>query len=174
MRRSLLLRAAALGTGLLLLAGALAPLNIGETAAAWNDQQVGTAAFSALQKIPQVASTSCSGTPGGLLVAATATVSWPVVAPLPGAQVSYLIKATNSKGATESITQPETSKKFQLGLLDTLLGVLLSSPTILTLEVSAIHSFGAANQWVSPASTPIRVDYMGSLLGLTGGFKCVA
>ena len=100
MRRSLLLRAAALGTGLLLLAGALAPLNIGETAAAWNDQQVGTAAFSALQKIPQVASTSCSGTPGGLLVAATATVSWPVVAPLPGAQVSYLIKATNSKGAT--------------------------------------------------------------------------
>lgn len=157
----------------MLLAGVFLPVAMENTVASWGDKQSGRAEVSALT-VPGVPSTACEGVPGGLLYAATATLSWPSVSAPPGVNVSYLVKATNSKGQTQVFSQPETSRLFKLGLLDTLLGVLLSSPTTLTLEVRTVFSFPSGATWSSPVAPPTRhIEYMGSLLGLTGGFKCL-
>lgn len=157
----------------MLFAGSMTPNLLENSAASWSDKQSGKAEFEALT-VPGVASTACSGVPGGLLLAATATLSWPSVTAPPGVTVRYAVKATNSKGESQSFSQPETSRLFKLGLLDTLLGALLSSPTTLTLEVQTVYSFASGATWSSPQASPSRqIEYMGSLLGLTGGFKCL-
>ena len=171
MKRAWLTRGAALGAGALLLAATLGLPSAENTSAGWNDVQASSATMSALT-VPGVESTTCSGTSSELLVAATATISWPAVAATPNGSVSYVVKVTNSAGETTTFPQPETSRLFKVGLMDLLLGALISDPTTLTIEVQAVHTFASGASWTASTSSIRRIDYMGSLLGIGGGYVC--
>ncbi|MFZ4842338.1 hypothetical protein [Mycetocola saprophilus] len=155
---------------------ALLPSRLSETLAAWTDSESVGGTATAYTYPPVPGTISCV-TGFVLLIGNNATLSWTAPAGLPAGSGYQL--TVESKDGTSTMAIPATTFTFQKGLLDGLLGILITSsgPVKVTIRSAQLIDIGGGKYqagWVSQETNPpsITINYTGALLGLLGGFTC--
>lgn len=152
MNRPLLIRATVWGFAAMMVAGLLAVTSAHETSAGWPAQQTGKAKLTAGAAGSAVV--ECDAISNGLLGGPAVQISWAPIVALPGATVSYRVRAMSLDGSNPTVlseSQPGATIDISKGLLENLIEGLLGGSKKFKVHVQTIQSFSGppGNAWYS-------------------------